>query len=84
MKRHELEKLMTDIAESKVDISTVDDETKEELFKLARKKIRMLIFQKWLLVFRDFSWIVVMILILVLMYQIYLVLSGYFAPLTLP
>ena len=84
MKRYELEKLMSDIADGKVDISTIDDEVKEKLFKLARRKINMMIFQKWLMIFRDFSWIIVGILIFLVIYQIYMVLNGYFTPLIIP
>lgn len=83
-KRLELEKLMTDIAESKIDISTLDDETKERLLKMAIRKVRMMRIQSFLITFREIVLVAAIIAILILLYRTYYILSGYFMPLTIP
>ncbi len=75
---------MTDIAESKIDISTLDDETKERLLKMAIRKVRMMRIQSFLITFREIVLVAAIIAILILLYRTYYILSGYFMPLTIP
>jgi hypothetical protein len=84
IKKADLEKLISDIAEGKVEVTTLDDETKERLLRLAIRKVRIMRLQSIMLVMKDFSYLVALILLGILLYNIYDLLHGYLNPLILP